>query len=149
MSGRPRPRNLKVCIGDRDGFIGEGHIFFPWPDALAKAEWAAKWVRERFKMFGLQPEESRIDFIGVNVLHGELAPLPKDDLNEVGLRIVAKTKTWEEADMVRRAATHLWTAGPVGSSFGVPFSPRPVISLWPTLVPREELKTQYIIREVM
>jgi len=148
MSGKPRPKDLKVCIGYRDGFIGEGHIFFPWPDALAKAQWAEKWVRERFKMFELQPEEFRIDFIGVNVLHGELAPLPDYDLNEVGLRIVAKTKTREEADMVRRAATHLWTAGPVGASFGVPFAPRPIISLWPTLVPREEVRTRYLIKEV-
>jgi hypothetical protein len=148
MSGKPRPKELKVCIGYQDGFIGEGHIFFPWPDALAKAQWAEKLVRERFKMFGLQAEELRIDLIGVNVLHGELAPLPDYDLNEVGLRIVAKTKTREEADMVRRAATHLWTAGPVGASFGVPFSPRPVISLWPTLVPREEVRPQYFIKEV-
>jgi len=148
MSGKPRPENLKVCIGYKDGFIGEGHIFFPWPDALAKAQWAQSLVRERFKMLGLEAEEIRIDLIGVNVLHGEVAPLPEHDMNEVGLRIVAKTKTREMADMVRRAATHLWTAGPVGASFGVPFAPRPVISLWPTLVPREEVKTQYFIKEV-
>ena len=99
-------------------------------------------------MLGLEAEEVRIDLIGVNVLHGETAPLPEHDMNEVGLRIVAKTQTREMADMVRRAATHLWTAGPVGASFGVPFAPRPVISLWPTLVPREEVKTQYFIKEV-
>ena len=148
MKGKPRPENLKVCIGYRDGFIGEGHIFFPWPDALAKAQWAEKWVRERFKLLGAKYEELRIDFIGVNVLHGEVAPLPDYDLNEVGLRIVAKTQTREEADVVRRAATHLWTAGPIGASFGVPFEPRPVVSLWPTLVPRDEVKTKYLVKEV-
>ena len=33
--------------------------------------------------------------------------------------------------------THLWTMGPVGSSIGVPARVRPVVSLWPTLIPWE------------
>ena len=53
MRGKGRPETLKVCIGYRDGFIGEGLAFFPWPDALEKAKWADKWVRERFNRLGV------------------------------------------------------------------------------------------------
>jgi hypothetical protein len=148
MRGKKRPETLKVCIGYRDGFIGEGICYFPWPDALEKAKWAEKWVRERFKALGVQFQELRIDYMGVNMLHGEAAPIEDKDYNEVGLRIAGRTRTFEEADAVRREATHLWTMGPIGASFGVPLNVRPVIALWPSLVPREAVKTQSETMEV-
>ncbi len=148
MTGKKRPETLKVCIGYRDGFIGEGLAFFPWPDALEKAQWTEKWVRERFKRLGVRFKELRIDYVGVNMLHGEAAPVEDKDYNEVGLRIAAKTETREEAEVVRREATHLWTMGPIGVSFGVPLNVRPVIALWPSLVPREAVKVNSRIMEV-
>lgn len=148
MKGQARPDTLKVCIGYRDGFIGEGLIFFPWPDALEKARWSEKWVRERFKDLGVQFEELRIDYIGVNMLHGEAAPIEDKDFNEVGLRIAAKTKTREEAEVVRREATHLWITGPIGASFGVPLNVRPIIALWPSSVPRDAVQIESQIMEV-
>ena len=148
IKGKERPSNLKVCIGYRDGFIGEGLVFFPWPDALEKAKWAEKCVRERIKKIGVQFEELRIDYVGVNMLHGKVSPLEDKDYNEVGLRIAGKTKTWKDADAIRREATHLWTLGPIGASFGVPLGVRPVIALWPSLVPREAVKIESTRLEV-
>jgi len=148
MKGKPRPENLKVQIGYQDGWIGEGHIMFSWPKAYEKAKQAEEIIKERFKIVGLQAEELRFDYIGVNCLHGEVAPNPSAELNEVALRVVARTKTREEALKVGREATHIWTLGGVGTAYGVPFKPRPVISLWPTLVPRTEIKTTCIIKEV-
>ena len=148
MTGKPRPELLKVQIGYKDGWIGEGQIMLPWPDAYAKAKQAEKTVRERFEIVGLKAQEIRFDYIGVNTLHGEVAPEPSSDLNEVGLRIVAKTETLEEADKIKREATHLWTLGGAGAAFGTPYKPRPVISLWPTLVPREALNVKLIMKEV-
>jgi hypothetical protein len=148
MKGKKRPDTLKVCIGYRDGFIGEGLAFFPWPDALEKAKWAEQWVRERFKRLNVRFEELRMDYVGVNMLHGEAAPVEDNGLNEVGLRIAGRTKTREEAEVVRREATHLWTMGPIGASFGVPLDVRPVIALWPSLVPREAVRVKSQIMEV-
>ena len=90
----------------------------------------------------MQFDEFRIDYIGLNMLHGEQAPMEDKDYNEVGLRIVGKTKTYKEAEVVRREATHLWIAGPIGASFGVPLNVRPVIALWPSLVPRETVRVE-------
>jgi len=148
MKGKKRPDTLKVCIGYRDGFIGEGLIFFPWPDALEKARWAEKWVRERIKRLGVNFDELRIDYVGVNMLHGESAPIDDKDFNEIGLRIAGKTRTWQEAEAIRREVTHLWTMGPIGASFGIPLNVRPVIALWPSLVPREAVKVESNIMEV-
>lgn len=148
MSGKERPDTLKVCIGFRDGYIGEGLAFFPWPNALEKAQWADKWIRERFKVLGVQFDELRIDYVGVNMLHDEVAPMDDRDYNEVGLRIAGKAKTREEAEVVRREATHLWTMGPIGASFGVPMNVRGVVALWPSLVPREAVRAESRLVEV-
>jgi len=148
MGGKPRPEKLKVQIGYQDGWIGEGQIFFSWPNAYEKAKQAEEIIRERFKTVKLEAEEIQFDYVGVNMLHGTVAPEPSSDLNEVGLRVVARTKTREEALKIGREATHIWTLGGVGTAYGTPYRPRPVISLWPTLIPREEVKTTFTIKEV-
>lgn len=148
ITGAPRPETLKVQVGYADGYIGEGQVLFSWPKALEKARKAEQIVRGRFEAVGLRADEVRFDYLGVNTLHGHLSPEPEYDPNEVGLRIVARCRSKEEADKVRREATHLWTLGGVGSAFGVPFAPRPVISLWPTLVPRDAIQLKVAVSEV-
>jgi hypothetical protein len=116
---------------------------------LEKAQRAEEIVRKRLKhRVNVEPEEIRFDYVGVNALHGHTAPVPDCELNEVGLRIAAKLRTRQEADLVRREATHLWTLGGIGTAFGVPFPIRPVVSLWPTLVPREAIETKVTVETV-
>jgi len=136
VTGRRRPDELKLVIAYEDGWIGEGILFFPWPNAIARAEKARQTLCERFDRLGLQSQDIHFDLVGVNMLHGPGAPKPKDDLNEVGLRVAVRTSSRAEAEKVRRACSHLWIMGPGGTSLGAPIKPRPVLSLWPTLVPR-------------
>jgi hypothetical protein len=147
--GKPRPDTLKLCIGYQDGWIAEGLLLFSWPDALDKAQRAEEIVRKRLKhRVQVEPEEIRFDYVGVNALHQHTAPVPDCELNEVGLRIAAKLRSRQEADLVRREATHLWTLGGIGTAFGVPFPIRPVVSLWPTLVPRDAIETKVTVETV-
>ncbi len=148
VKGKSRPDQLKLCIGFKDGFIGEAQIFFPWPDALEKAKRAANIVKERFDMINLDAEDVRFDFLGVNAILGETVPIEDLDYNEVGLRVAARAQSFEEANKVRREITHLWTISSVGAHMGVPSKPRPVISLWPTLIPRDEVTPEFVIKEV-
>lgn len=136
MTGRPRPDDLKLVIGYENGWIGEGMLFFPWPEAFGRANKARQTLLERFDRLGLSAESVHFDFIGVNMLHGPAAPPPAGELNEVGLRVAVKTRTREEAEKVRRACSQLWIMGPGGTSFGTPLKPRPVVAAWPTLIPR-------------
>lgn len=137
--GYPRPDRLKVLIGYSDGWIGEGLLMFPWPRAFSRAQKAKQTLQERFERLGLTPNEIEWSYLGINSLHGPAAPMPPhpDDLNEVGLRVAVRATTRDDADKVRRACSQLWIMGPGGTAFGVPIKPRPVISLWPTFVPRE------------
>ena len=151
MKGKARPENLKVCLGYQDGFLGEGHVWFPAPDAFEKAQFAEQWIRTRMEQINGQYDELRIDYLGVNTLGGKTVPMPPPyakEMYECGIRMVVKCKTSAEADRLKRIPSWLWTHGPVGSSFGAPFPVRPVISLWPTLVPRSEVVTEFAIQEV-
>jgi hypothetical protein len=151
VKGRGRPDTLKLVVGYQDGWIGESLAFFPWPHAYERAQKARETMLERFERMGLQADQVHFDYVGLNVLHGPAAPLPDAqrlaDCNEVGLRCAVRTRTAEEAEKVRRAGSHLWIMGPGGTSFGTPMKPRPVVSLWPTLIPRELVKQTVSILE--
>lgn len=147
MGGSGRPETLKLVVGYEDGWIGEGMLFFPWPNALGRAEKAKQTLRERFDRLGLVADEIQFDLVGVNMLHGPAAPPPDYDPAEVGLRVAVHTDSRAEADKVRRACAQLWIMGPGGTSFGTPMKPRPVYGSWPTLIPRDFVKQTVEILE--
>jgi hypothetical protein len=147
MGGRGRPDCLKLVIGYEDGWIGETMAFFPWPDALGRAEKAKTTLLERFERLGLKSNQIHFDLVGVNMLHGPAAAPVNYEPNEIGLRVAVHTDTKEEAEKIRRAGSQLWIMGPGGTSFGAPIKPRPVISVWPTLVPRTFVRQNVQILE--
>lgn len=144
VKGAPAPDQLKLILAYSDGWIGESLAFFPWPHAYDRAVKARQTMLERFEVMGLKADQVHFDFVGLNTLHGPAAPMPPrevlESLNEVGLRCAVRTRTREEAEKVRRAGSHMWIMGPGGTSFGAPIKCRPVISLWPTLIPRDCVK---------
>ena len=148
MTGAPRPDTLKLIIGYEDGWIGEGMLFFSWPDALGRAAKARETLLERFERLGLRAEEMHFDLVGVNMLHGPAAAPSIGEPSEVGLRVAVRTRTFEEAEKVRRACSHLFIMGPGGTTGGVPLKPRPSIALWPTLIPRDLVQQTVSIVEV-
>ncbi|GAA0490766.1 acyclic terpene utilization AtuA family protein [Pigmentiphaga daeguensis] len=151
MRGEPAPELWKMVVGYQDGWIGETMAFFPWPNAYDRAMKARETLLERFERMGLAADQVHFDLVGLNTLHGPAAAFPgrewANELPEVGLRCAVRTQTQEEADKVRRAGTNLWIMGPGGTSFGTPMKPRPVIALWPTLIPRDavEQKTEILV----
>jgi len=152
MSGKPRPNTLKVQIGYSDGFIAENLCIIGAPKALSKARRIEEIGWERLKQAGLRPEdlEVRIDYIGINSLLRPIVPVPDEDsITEIGLRIAAKAKTAEEAQgIVNAFATPMHSGAPLGVGFSAPHRPRPVVALWPTLIPREEVSIDFTMRGV-
>ena len=133
-TGRPRPSALKASIGYRDGYIGEGQISYAGPNALRRAELARDIIVERIT--GASISELRIDFIGINSIHGpglsRHAPTPY----EVRLRAAARAASQRTAALVPREVEALYTNGPAGGG-GVTGSAREVIAIASALIPRE------------
>ena len=73
VKGKQRPDTLKLSIGYHAGFKVAGMLSFAWPDAYEKAQYAAEIIMKKMKRKGLQYEDIRIDYIGLNALHLDVA----------------------------------------------------------------------------
>ena len=135
-SGRMRPSSLKVSIGYRDGFIGEGQISYAGFNAIARAELARSILAERLASHRFS--ELRFDFIGLNSIHGsrlaQHAPVPA----EIRLRATCRAESRSTAAWVPREVEALYTNGPAGGcgAFG---STREIIAITSALIRRESV----------
>ena len=141
ISGKPRTPTLKVSIGCMEGFIGEDMFFYAGPGALRRAQLAKKILEERFKIVGLQAEEIRIDFLGLNAIHGAMSPTQQPEPYEIAVRVAARTKTREEAIKVGREVDGMAVSGVGMTGKRVPHQERfrEIIGVWSSLVPREKI----------
>jgi hypothetical protein len=134
--GRPRPDTLKVSVGYRDGFVGEGQISYGGPGALERALLARDVVRERLRITGLRASELRCDVIGLDSLYGERGANAPADCVEFRLRVAARVDSAEQARRVGNEVETLYTNGPAGGG-GASQSVRAVLAVQSLLVPRE------------
>jgi hypothetical protein len=141
IGGRPRTPTLKVSIGCTEGFIGEDMFFYAGPGALRRARLARRVLEERFRIVGLKAEALRIDFLGLNAIHGPATPADAPEPYEVAVRVAARTKTREEAIKVGREVDGMAVSGIAHTGKRVPHQDRTreVIGVWSSLVPRERV----------
>ena len=141
IEGRERPANLKLSISYANGWKSIGTLVFSWPQALEKARAAGRIVHTRLKQLGLQFDEIHTEFFGANACHGALAT-PSDPA-EVQLRIGVRSANRHAVDRFTRELIPLVLSGPPGATgYGDGRPPvREIVSYWPALVPREEIKS--------
>jgi hypothetical protein len=142
ISGKPRTPTLKVSIGCMEGFIGEDMFFYAGPGALRRAQLARRILEERFKLVRLQAEELRIDFLGLNAIHGAMTPADQPEPYEVAVRVAARCKTREEAIKVGREVDGMAVSGVAMTGKRVPHQDRTreIIGVWSSLVAREKIE---------
>ena len=141
LTGKPRTPTLKVSMGCTEGFIGEDMFFYAGPGALRRAQLAKKILEERFKIVKLDAEEVRIDFLGLNAIHGAATPPDAPEPYEVAVRVAARTRTREEAVKVGREVDGMAVSGVGHTGKRVPHQDRTreVIGVWSSLVPRGQV----------
>jgi hypothetical protein len=142
ISGKPRTSTLKVSISCTEGFIGEDMFFYAGPGALRRAKLAKRILEERFNIVGLAAEEVRIDFLGINAIHGAATPESAPEPYEVAVRVAARTRTKEEAIKVGREVDGMAVSGIAHTGKRVPHQERTreIIGVWSSLVPRERVE---------
>lgn len=150
--GKPRPEQLKLCVGYHAGYKVVTYLSFAWPDAYEKAQYAADILMKKMRRKNLQAVEIKIDYIGLNALHLGVANMDSDlikDQNEVVLRIAIHTESKEEANKIIPEISPLQLNGPPGASFfGGRAKVQELIGLWPTFVPRDAVQLTSHILEV-
>jgi hypothetical protein len=135
-TGRPRPGALKVSLGYRDGYIGEGQISYAGSGAAERARLAVCVVKQRLRTAGIAADDVRCDLLGIDALHGARLAGAHGDPYEVRIRVAARTQTLGDARRIGNEVEALYTNGPAGGG-GATKSTRDVLSLASTLIPRE------------
>lgn len=136
--GRPRPPALKVSLGWRDGFIGEGQISYGGPGAVARGRLALQTLARRLDRLGLGALERRAELIGVDALH-RTGPGAGREPWEVRVRLALRAPTQAQAEQAGREVEALYLNGPAGGG-GATTSVREVIAIASTLIPREAVR---------
>lgn len=139
--GRERPPTLKVTVGVREGYIGEGSIVYAGRNALARAQLARDILLERFQHLGLRLDSIRADFIGMNALHGPVGDRQAPEPYEVMLRVAAKSRYLGDAQRVGWEVEALWLNGPGGGG-GARRYVTPVVAARATSIPRHLVQTE-------
>jgi Acyclic terpene utilisation family protein AtuA len=138
--GSERTGKLKVSVGYRDGFIGEGQISYAGPGAAARGQLALDIARERMAIIGVTASKWRYDLIGVNALYGERGDVVNSEPNEVRVRVVGRTASRSEAERIGNEVETLYCNGPAGGG-GVSKSARENIGVGSVLIDESVAKT--------
>ena len=137
-TGRPRTNTLKVSIGYRDCYIGDGEISYGGPGCLERAKLALEIVKERLELVAPGKfDEMKYDLIGCNSLYWN-PDYKYEEPSEVRVRVAGRAKTKAIADLVANEVEALYTNGPAGGCGAVKRT-RDIVSVASILVPREEI----------
>jgi Acyclic terpene utilisation family protein AtuA len=146
VTGRERPRMLKVSVGYRDGYVGEGEISYTGPGALARGRLALDVAAKRLEMIGVPTTETRFELLGVNSVHRGAGQPPAAEPAEVRARVAGRTGSMAQAGRIGREVTALWLNGPAGGG-GARRTEREVIGIVSVLVPRDLITAGITILE--
>ncbi|WP_069853906.1 acyclic terpene utilization AtuA family protein [Actinoalloteichus hymeniacidonis] len=153
-TGRARPNELKVTLGFRGGWLGEGQISYAGPRALGRARLAAEVVTRRLvALHGVEQDAVTVEFIGAGAAFRGLVPIDEDgtvggvDLPEVRLRVSATVGDRATAEAIGWEVEGLYTNGPAGGG-GARRSTTEVLAVRSCLLPRELVHPEVHIMDV-
>lgn len=138
VKGRPATPFLKVSMAYSAGYKAVGTLVYAWPDAAAKAQAAARILRQRLERLGLEFDEVRTELVGWSSTHGHLAGPPPPDLPEVELRVAVRGEDRGAVDRFTREIAPLVLTGPPSVTGFAGGRPRvqEMMAYWPALIDR-------------
>ena len=133
-TGTAKPETLKVSVGYKAGFLGEGEITYAGAHAVERAQLAGEIMQQRLVA---QFPGLRVDYIGCSSVHPAI--LTKDHTPyEVRVRVAAMAASAGEAAIIGEEVEALYTNGPAGGG-GVRKYTNEVVGILSTLIDRDKL----------
>lgn len=139
-TGKPPTGLFKTSIGYKDSFIIEGEMSYGGLGSYKRAKLAGEIVNKRITLLGMPHLEIRTDYIGVESLYKDVTgdtPI----VNEVRLRIAARTEEYEDALRIGKEIESLYTNGPAGGG-GYRMNIKDVIGINSIFVPSKDITIQ-------
>jgi hypothetical protein len=141
--GAKRPDTLKVSVGYRAGFIGEGEISYAGENCVARARLAGDIISERLRG---QFQELRVDIMGLSSMHTRPLSGTNHQPYEVRLRVAGRSADRSKAALIGEEVESLWINGPAGGG-GARKDTREQIGIVSCLLPREKVTSQVTVFE--
>jgi hypothetical protein len=136
-----------VSVGIKEGWIGEAEITYAGLGCLNRARLAEQVVRERIRIGGVRLEELRVDYIGMNSLHGAASLPTLHEPYEVRLRFAGRARAKRDAAKLAGEVETLVGKGPAMSS--LPRTTlREVLAIYSVLIPRSAVSPRIVMHEV-
>lgn len=141
-TGKTKPATLKVSVGYKADFTGEGEITYAGPYALERAQLAGEILKERLNKTFI---DLRIDYIGHTSVHPP-AITKSNTPYEIRLRVAGRAANAEEAAIIGEEVEALYTNGPAGGG-GVRKYINEVFGIVSILINRNNINAAVILKE--
>jgi hypothetical protein len=150
VTGSPKTDRLKVSISYHAGYKATGTLVYAWPDAIRKAELAARVLFERLDRAGFKYDATRTEFVGWNSTHGHLAGPPDPEQPEVELRVGVRSTDKKAVEAFTRELAPLILTGPPSVTGFAGGRPRvqDIVAYWPALIDRTQIEPQLRVEVV-
>ena len=148
VRGRPPTPFLKVSVACSAGYKAVGSLVYAWPDAPAKAQAAARILKERLERLGLAFDKVLVECVGWDSTHGHLAGEPPPDLPEVQLRVGVRGSDRSAVERFTREIAPLVLTGPPSVTGFAGGRPRvhEIMAYWPALIDRAAVEPGVTVR---
>jgi hypothetical protein len=114
---------------------------------LERAKLAEQIIRERLRITNVMIEELRVDYIGINSLHGAASLPTQVPPYEVRLRIAGRTRKRIDAVKIGNEVESMTGRGPCSPCHPRKYV-REVLAIYSCLIPREVVKPDVVMMEV-
>lgn len=144
-----KPETLKVCVGYKDCFVGEGEISYGGKNCMERAKMAADIIEKRIALTGIRLDEFRVDYIGYNSLYGTVLSrtIGNEYPGEVRLRVSGRSTDRLQVELLANEVEALYTNGPAGGG-GATKRVSEVVSICSIFVPRETITAKVTMLHV-
>lgn len=141
IEGRPETDTYKISASYNDGYKLSSTLVYSWPDALKKAQKAGKILQGRADALGLDYDDFRVEYIGVNGC-SELPiteELLAEEQEEIQMRVSLSGKSRDDLNRFGKEVAPLILTGPSGVTGFAGGRPKAseIVAYWPTLLDKE------------
>lgn len=141
IKGRPKTETYKISASYNDGYKLASTLVYSWPGALKKARKAGEILKGRADALGLDYDDFRVEYIGVNGCSEQ--PVSEELLEaeheEVQMRVALSGKSKDDLNRFGKEVAPLILTGPSGVTGFAGGRPKAsdVVAYWPALLDKE------------
>jgi hypothetical protein len=141
IEGRPETDTYKISASYNDGYKLSSTLVYSWPGALKKAQKAGKILEGRARALGLEYNDFRVEYIGVNGCNEQpiTEELLRKEYDEIQMRVSLSGKSREDLNRFGKEVAPLILTGPSGVTGFAGGRPKAsdIVAYWPALLEKE------------